>query len=281
LNRLKRSQPQIWLRNRAAICRTYDTKFRDTHNRARTFCTRSPVNAFVRLIEIYVLIHSRIGGNGKQRSARDPHIDDGRRWREDVRAGREEDQREGWTRVRGQVISFLCLLLIYSDASRLSASNANKFLEPSRQLRTLSRTVFSPHVRTSSHTHTHTPLFYPLLSARSTAATRYRDRLSNSLSSMWRLRESGLQTCRVTARGDFAIDPIIVIIIARVLQRTFDSNCGITPAMRELITALSGLSIFSEWHSREIISTQEIDFHYFKWKSISKEDNEGRYVGRE
>lgn len=52
-------------------------------------------------------------------------------------------------RVRGRVISFLCLLLIYSDAPRLSASGANKFLEPPRQLDTLhpplSPCTFSPH----------------------------------------------------------------------------------------------------------------------------------------
>lgn len=45
---------------------------------------------------------------------------------------------EGWMRkgCEGGVISFLCLLLIYSDAPRLSASGANKFLEPPRQLDT-------------------------------------------------------------------------------------------------------------------------------------------------
>lgn len=57
--------------------------------------------------------------------------------------GTEQDEREG--RVRGRVISFLCLLLIYSDAPRLSASGANKFLEPPWQLDTLpSPRTFSP-----------------------------------------------------------------------------------------------------------------------------------------
>lgn len=57
--------------------------------------------------------------------------------------GTGRDDREG--RVRGRVISFLCLLLIYSDAPRLSASGANKFLEPPWQLDTLPSPHFFPH----------------------------------------------------------------------------------------------------------------------------------------
>lgn len=66
--------------------------------------------------------------------------------------GRDDSEREGRRmdeeRVRGRVISFLCLLLIYSDAPRLSASGANKFLEPPRQLGTPFAslpTYFFPH----------------------------------------------------------------------------------------------------------------------------------------
>lgn len=57
--------------------------------------------------------------------------------------GTGRDEREG--RVRGRVISFLCLLLIYSDAPRLSASGTNKFLEPPWQLDTLPSPYFFPH----------------------------------------------------------------------------------------------------------------------------------------
>lgn len=149
------------------------------------FRTRRHVNAFARLIEIYVLIHSRIGGNGKQRARM--VVDDGPcggendgRWKANERDG-------GWTeeRVRGRVISFLCLLLIYSDAPRLSASGANKFLEPPRQLDTLhpplslslSPCTFSPHAprfRCPS-----CPPFSP--PSRSTAATRYSGRIEQSV----------------------------------------------------------------------------------------------------
>ena len=48
--------------------------------RIRIFRTRRHINAFARLIEIYVLIHSRIGGNGKQRARM--VVDDGPRGRE-------------------------------------------------------------------------------------------------------------------------------------------------------------------------------------------------------
>lgn len=46
----------------------------------RIYRTRRHINAFARLIEIYVLIHSRIGGNGKQRARM--VVDDGPRRRE-------------------------------------------------------------------------------------------------------------------------------------------------------------------------------------------------------
>lgn len=141
------------------------------------FRTRRHVNAFARLIEIYVLIHSRIGGNGKQRAR--VVVDDGPRGREnDGRwkgdGGEREGRRMGEERVRGRVISFLCLLLIYSDAPRLSASGANKFLEPPRQLDTPS---LSHPVLFSTLPFSLSPL--PLFSSplRSTAATRYPGRI--------------------------------------------------------------------------------------------------------
>lgn len=86
--------------------------------------------------------------------------------------GTGRDEREG--RVRGRVISFLCLLLIYSDAPRLSASGANKFLEPPWQLDTLpSSRTFSPGLPSP-------PVVVPprhFFPARSTAATRYSGRI--------------------------------------------------------------------------------------------------------
>jgi hypothetical protein len=139
------------------------------------------------------------------------------------RPGREEDEengreREGWTRVRGQVISFLCLLLIYSDAPRLSASSANKFLEPSRQLRTLSSFFLA---RAHIVTYTSPGAFLP-----SSFCTIHRsDEISRPpieqpVVDVRTRTGRGLQTCRTTACVDFAIDQIVAII-ARVLQRAF------------------------------------------------------------
>lgn len=58
------------------------------------------------------------------------------RERETERPEDAREERERGAGAGGRVISFLCLLLIYSDAPRLSASGANKFLEPPRQLNT-------------------------------------------------------------------------------------------------------------------------------------------------
>lgn len=138
---------------------------------------RRHVNAFVWLIEIYVLIHSRIGGNGKQRA----RMVIGR-WTARMEKGDEKglhgSEREGRRmnegRVRGWVISFLCLLLIYSDAPRLSASGANKFLESPRQLDTpsLSLSLIPALFPASPFPLFPLPLF-SLSPARTTAATRY------------------------------------------------------------------------------------------------------------
>lgn len=81
--------------------------------------------------------------------------------------GTRWDEREG--RTRGRVISFLCLLLIYSDAPRLSASGANKFLEPPWQLDTLPSLHFFPRRPP--------PPSGPFSPARSAAATRYSGRI--------------------------------------------------------------------------------------------------------
>lgn len=118
-----------------------------------------------RLIEIYVLIHSRIGRNGKH-NASAQLVDDGpdERENESHETERDDAREGGWMRgtrwderegrARGRVISFLCLLLIYSDAPRLSASGANKFLEPPWQLDTLPSPHFFPR-----HPFSHAALF--------------------------------------------------------------------------------------------------------------------------
>lgn len=115
--------------------------------------TRRHVNTFAGLIEIYVLIHSRIEAGMANKRARASR----RRWttgeeertrgdtgRRDGTRCEREGRRINEERVRGRVISFLCLLLIYSDAPRLSASGANKFLEPPRQLDTPLPAFFFP-----------------------------------------------------------------------------------------------------------------------------------------
>lgn len=74
------------------------------------------INVYGQLIEIYVLIHSRIGGAGEQIV---PAI------RPPFERTAENRWNEAKVRKRvgeAEVISFLCLLLIYSDVPRLSAS---------------------------------------------------------------------------------------------------------------------------------------------------------------
>lgn len=85
-DRQRESQPRskpVRLHGRAR-----DAEFRDTPYTR----TRRHVNAFARLIEIYVLIHSRIDGNGKQRGC--ARADDGRRWREGARVSERERESE-------------------------------------------------------------------------------------------------------------------------------------------------------------------------------------------
>lgn len=111
------------------LCNRLAHRFSTERPRA---CSRRPaINVFARLIEIYVLIHSRIGGIGEYTLAagwplpvergRENGWEEGAQWKARKRVREREGGRGG-----GHFVS-ACLLLIYSDVARLSAFWANKF----------------------------------------------------------------------------------------------------------------------------------------------------------
>lgn len=131
------------------------------------------------------------------------------------------DEREEWA--RGRVISFLCLLLIYSDAPRLSASGANKFLEPPRRLDTPSPVrVFPASPRRRAHLLTLFPRSDEIFRPHWTARRRHADRCNGTE------KKQPVNVTRDRTRGFCVLDQIVTITVRTLRSEEFHFNHNTT-----------------------------------------------------